>query len=151
MPREEAVGDAVIGQRDGREHHGRHERMDQVHEPHPEPLVLGHVHPQAGLEDREAPRGDEPVVDLPVRAAEAVGEVEEEAGEGAEAEQRLDHQRAHRGARAVAGSGGEQQLEGEKGAGGEEVDEHGGLGEGFLHASCDCPLPTTAACRRRRR
>lgn len=70
-------------------------------------------------------RGHEPVVDLAVRAPETVCEVEEEAGETTESEEYEDHEGGDRsGAVAVAGDGGEEHLEGEEGAGREEVDEH---------------------------
>lgn len=144
--REEAVGDSVVRQRDGREHHHCHQRVHQVDEPHPVPLLLGHLHPEAGLEHGEAARRDEAVVELPVGGAEAVGEVEEEAGERAEAEEELDHARAHRGARSVARGRGKEELECEEGAGGEEIDQHRGLGEGLLHAlRHGPPLPAAFA------
>lgn len=62
--------------------------------------------------------------------------MEEEAGECAETQKDVDHEDVHGGA--VSGSVNRRKyhLESEKGAGGEEVYEHGGFGDRFLHSLC---------------
>lgn len=152
MPREQAVCHPVIRQGDGRKHHHRHHGVHQVSEPHPVPLILGHLHPKPGPEQCQPPGGDEPVVHLPVRPPETVSEVEEEAGGGAEAEEDDDHGGADRRAGAVAHDRREEHLEGEEGAGGEKVDEERGLGEGLLHSlGDDRPSPAGGRVGRRGR
>lgn len=92
---------------------------------------------KARFEHGQAFRGDEAVVGGAVGTPKTVGEVEEEAGEGAEAEEDVDHQGVHVGAVARFGDCGKNHLEGQEGSGWEEVDEHGGLGEGLLDALCN--------------
>ena len=99
--------------------------MDEVGEPDLKPVVFRDGH--SGLEDGEAPRGDEAIVDGTVGAVEAIGEVEEEAGEGTNQEEEVDHEGVNVGALAVLVYGGEDHLKSEEGSCGEEVTEEGGF------------------------
>ena len=81
----------MIRNSNGHEHHHRHDGMDEVGEPDLKPVVFRDGH--SGLEDGEAPRGDEAIVDGTIGAVEAVSEVEEEAGEGTNQEEEVDHER----------------------------------------------------------
>lgn len=122
--------------------------MHQVGKSHPIPLILGDLDAEAGLEEGQSPRRHDPIIDLAVGAAEAIGEVEEEASEGAEAEEGVDHGGADGGAGPVSGDRGEEHLKGEEGAGWEEIDQHRSLGKRFLdslgHGS---PLPAAVGRR----
>ena len=99
--------------------------MDEVGEPDLKPVVFRDGH--GGLEDGEAPRGDEAIVDGTIGAVEAVSEVEEEAGEGTNKEEEVDHEGVNVGALAVLVYGGEDHLKSEEGSCGEEVSEEGGF------------------------
>ena len=121
---EEAIGDPVIRQRDRREHHHGQHGVHQVDQPHAEPRLVRHGHAQPVLEQRQPSRRYEAVVHFPVWRPEAVGEVEEEAGGGADAQQRVDHGGLHRAARAVTGRGRQQHLEREKRPRRQKVDQH---------------------------
>ena len=98
--------------------------MHQVDQPHAEPRLVRHGHAQPALEQRQPSRRHEAVVYFPVRRPEAVGEVEEEAGGGADAQQRVDHGGLHGAARAVTGRGRQQHLEREKHPRRQKVDQH---------------------------
>lgn len=125
MAREQTVGDSVVGEGDGHENHDGHDGVDEIGEADFESVVLRDMDVgEAGLEDGETGRSDDAVVELAVGALETVSEVEEEAGEGGEGEEEVDHHGADRRAVAFAGDGGEEHLEGEEGAGGEEVHQH---------------------------
>lgn len=113
MSGEQTVGDAVVGERDGHENQNRHCSMNEVGESNLVPVVLGDVDGGVALEHGEAVGSHEAVEHFPVGAAEAVGEVEEEAGERAEAEEDDDHGGADGGAVAFAVHAGEDHLEGE--------------------------------------
>jgi len=92
-PREQAVGHPVIGNSNGHEDHDGHDGVDEVGEAHLELVVARHRHGgERRLEDGEAARGDEAVVEGSVGAVETVCEVEEEAGEGADGEEEVDHE-----------------------------------------------------------
>lgn len=78
---------------------------------------------RVAVDDEEAARGGEAVADVAGRGVvEAVGEGEEEGGEGAGEEEGGGHGAVRRGrAAAVVGEHGGEDVEGEGGAGGEEV------------------------------
>ncbi|KAF7129531.1 hypothetical protein RHSIM_Rhsim10G0037400 [Rhododendron simsii] len=113
--------DSTVRKRYGQEHQGRHNSVDNIRNPE---LVLGIFRLiDTGVERNQPPGRDEPAVDPPAHA-EAVREVEEEAGKRAQGEQGGEHEGGDavtRGATAV--EGGDEGLEGEEGAGGEEVDQ----------------------------
>lgn len=149
MTREQTVGDPVIRKGNGHEHHHRHDCVHKVRQTQLKPLVVWDVHVEARLEQGQPIWGDEAVVDLAVGTPEAVGEVEEEAGESAEAQKHVDHQGGDRGAIPVAVDRRQDHLESEERARREEVHEHRGLRKGFLDTLCDgSPFP--ARSRRQR-
>ncbi|KAG5522113.1 hypothetical protein RHGRI_034343 [Rhododendron griersonianum] len=124
MTREQTARDPAVRKRYGQEHQGRHTGVDEIRKPEPVPFLFRNLHFDTGLEHGQPVGGDEPVVDPPVRPTEAVREVEEEAGERAQGEQGGDHEGGDVGAGAAATvDGGDEGLEGEEGAGGEEVGE----------------------------
>lgn len=134
MSREQTVRHTVVREGNRHENQHRHDCVNEVREPNFVPLVFGHLHAQPRPENRQPFGGHEPIVDLPIGAFETVGEVKEEAGESAETEEGVDHQRAHRRALAVAGDRRQKHLEREESSGGQEVDEHGCLGQRLLHS-----------------
>ncbi|KAG5527551.1 hypothetical protein RHGRI_028455 [Rhododendron griersonianum] len=124
MTRVQATRDPEVRKRYGQEHQGRHTGVDEIRKPESVPFLSRHLHFDAGLEHGQPVGREEPVVDPPVRPTEAVREVEEEAGERAQGEQGGDHEGGDVGARAAtAVDGGDEGLESEEGAGGEEVCE----------------------------
>lgn len=91
-PREQTIRDPMVRHSNGHEHHHRHHRVHEVLEPNLVPVVLGNRHvSEPRLENRQSLGCDEAVVDVAVGAVETVGEVEEEAGEGAHDEEEVDH------------------------------------------------------------
>lgn len=60
--------------------------------------------------------------------------MEEEAGEAAQRQERVDHVGCHGGALAAAVDRRQHHLESEEGTGGEEVGQQRGFGESLLHA-----------------
>ncbi|KAI8533991.1 hypothetical protein RHMOL_Rhmol10G0054200 [Rhododendron molle] len=124
MTREQATHDPMVRKRYGQEHQGRHNSVDNIR--NHELVLVFFIFRQfdTGVERVQPPGRDEPIVDLLVHA-EAVREVEEEAGERAQGEQGGEHEGGDAVARAAAAAveGGDEGLEGEEGAGGEEVDE----------------------------
>ena len=63
VPREQTVGDPVIGNSNGHEDHHGHDGVDEVGEAHLELVVARHRYGgERRLEDGEAARGDEAIV-----------------------------------------------------------------------------------------
>ncbi|CAH9068948.1 unnamed protein product [Cuscuta europaea] len=113
MSGEQTVRHAVVGKRDRHENHHRHHGMHEVREPNLVPVVLGDFHSGVALEHRQPPRRHKAVVHFPaVWPPEAVGEVEEEAGEGTEGQEDEDHGGADGGALPFGVDAGEDHLEG---------------------------------------
>lgn len=142
---EQTVRHPIIRESNGGEHHHRHDGMNKIIETNSVTLVFGDFNGQAGLEHCQPLWSDKAVVDVAVRRPETVSEVEEEAGEGAEAKQDVDHECADRRALPPAVHGWEDHLKGEKCPGWEEVCEHGCPGQRFLNPICHrLPFPATA-------
>ncbi|KAG5527556.1 hypothetical protein RHGRI_028460 [Rhododendron griersonianum] len=125
MTREQATRDPMVRKRYCQEHQGRHNSVDNIRNPE---LVLVIFRLWDAVVERVNSAGrDKPIVDPPAHA-EAVREVEEEAGERAQGEQGGEHEGGDAVARGAAATvaaveGREEGLEGGEGAGGEEVDE----------------------------
>lgn len=124
-----------VGYGDGREDEQRHEGVHEVDGL--ETVAGGEAGRQrrVAVDDEEAARGGEAVADMAGRGVvEAVGEGEEEGGEGAGEEEGGGHGAVGRGrAAAAVGEHGGEDVEGEGGAGGEEVGQVGRVLVHLLH------------------
>ncbi|CAL9084593.1 unnamed protein product, partial [Musa textilis] len=134
--REEAGHHVLVEQRHRRKHQNGHQRVGQVDEPDP---VSGRDRRRERLgavDNPQSPECGQPIPHRAVAVSEAVGETEDEAGEAADGHEALGHQPVHRHAVASVGEDGGEELEGEHGAGGEQLGEMGGalegLADGFL-------------------
>lgn len=115
----EALHGVGVEERHDKEHHKREDGVDEV--PDPE-LVLGQVR-RAVAAGPEASGGGDPVVDWALQVHVAVGEGRDEAGEPAEANERLAKKLVARLAVTVVSQERVEEVEHEDGSGGKELDE----------------------------
>ncbi|CAL9771271.1 unnamed protein product [Musa acuminata subsp. burmannicoides] len=117
----------LVEQRHRREHHQRREGMEEVQRPQSVAHSQLRRYRLQAVDDPKAPERGHAVAHPPgCFVVEAVGEAEEEAGEGAEDQEAGGHEPARLGAAAEGGEDRGKELEGEHRAGGEVVGEVGG-------------------------